>query len=253
MIRLKTEEEIKSMKEGGKILISILAELKKRTKPGISSLELNKFAEELIAKYQAKPSFKGYTTSENKFPFPTALCVSLNEEIVHGIPSENKIIKENDLVSLDLGIQFKGLFTDAAVSFFVGNPPLKIKKLIDVTKKALDIGIKKAFPGNKIGDISWAVQKFIEGSGFSVIKNLCGHGVGFQVHEEPLVCNIGSPNTGEEIKVGMTFTIEPMVSLGSGEIKILENGWTAITKDRSLSCHFEKTIAITSRGPLILT
>ncbi len=246
MIKIKTPEEIKIMREGGKILAGIMKELEKMVKPGITTKELDRAAEALILKSKGKPSFKKYQG------FPAALCVSVNEEIVHVAPSERKL-KQGDIISLDLGILFKGFHTDIAVTIPVGEVKPEIQRLIRVTKKALKRGIKKVRPGNTFGDIGNTIQRYVESQGFSVIKDLCGHGIGKEIHEDPQILNYGKRRTGSEIREGMVFCLEPMVAMGDWKIKKSKDGYGFQTADECLSAHFEHTIAVFKNGCQILT
>jgi methionyl aminopeptidase len=246
MIHLKTEEEINIMAEGGKILAAVLAEIEKMAKPGITTLELDKAAEALIVKHGAKPAFKGY----QKFPY--SLCASVNENVVHGYPS-NYTLKNGDIVGLDLGVLYKGYNTDMAVTVPVGEVSFETKRLLQATKKALRIGMKKARDGVKIGDLGETIQRFVEGQGFGVVRNLCGHGIGKAVHEDPFIPNFGKRHTGIELKEGMVICIEPMVTAGDYTLKKSEDGYGFATKDGSLAAHFEHTVAITKDGCKILT
>ena len=254
MIKIKTPEEIKIMREGGKILAGIMKELEKMVKPGITTKELDRAAEALILKSKGKPSFKNYqgTRGELVEPFPAALCVSVNEEIVHVAPSERKL-KQGDIISLDLGILFKGFHTDIAVTIPVGEVKPEIQRLIRVTKKALKRGIKKVRPGNTFGDIGNTIQRYVESQGFSVIKDLCGHGIGKEIHEDPQILNYGKRRTGSEIREGMVFCLEPMVAMGDWKIKKSKDGYGFQTADECLSAHFEHTIAVFKNGCQILT
>ena len=245
-IPIKTLKEISLMREGGRILATVMKELEKEVRPGITTEELNKKAEKLILKYGAQPSFKGYQG------YPATLCTSINEEIVHGVPSE-RILKEGDIISLDLGVFYKGFHADMALTLAVGEVDPEVRRLIRVTKKALKRGIKKARPGNTFGDIGNTIQRYVESQGFNVIRDLAGHGIGRELHEEPLVLNYGKRRKGPKIKEGMVFCIEPMVSMGDWRIEKTKDGFGYKTVDNSLSCHFEHTIAITKEGPQILT
>ena len=258
MISIKISEEIKIMAEGGKILAKIMKELEKQVRPGITTKELDKVAEDLILKSGGKCSFKGYQG------FPTCLCASINEEIVHAVPSERKL-KEGDIISLDLGILYKGFHTDMAVTLPVRIVNPEVQRLIDVTKKALEIGIEKLKPGNYIGDISKAIQKYVEREGFNVVRELCGHGIGRKLHEAPQILNSVSfdevtvdkvkyqEDAKIKLKEGMVLCLEPMVTVGDWRIKKSKDGFGYETKDGSLSCHFEHTIAVTENGAKILT
>lgn len=246
MITIKTPGEIKIMAEGGRILAQTMAELGKRVEPGVATKELDRVAEALILKSGAKPSFKGHQG------YPASLCVSVNEEIVHALPSQRKL-KEGDLVSLDLGLFYRGFHSDMALSLPVGKVPPDVQRLIRVTKKALKRGIKKARPGNTFGDIGNTIQRYVEDQGFNVVRDLCGHGIGRELHEDPQILNYGKRKSGEKIKEGMVFCLEPMVMAGDWQIKKSEDGYGFETADGSLSCHFEHTIAVTKNGTKILT
>jgi methionyl aminopeptidase len=247
MISIKTEKEIKIMRENGKILASIISQVKDKVEPGITTSELNRLAESLIFKYEGKPSFKGYEG------FPAALCVSINEQIVHGVPSE-RILKEGDIVSLDLGFFKNGFHSDMAITLGIGEMDAEASRLIKASKKALKRGIKKSKIGNTFGDISNTIQRYIEDQGFVVVRDLCGHGIGRELHEEPQILNYGKRHKGAEIKQGMCFCLEPMLAMtGDGEIKKSDDGFAFETQNNSLSAHFEHVIAITEKGPEILT
>jgi len=246
MIPIKTPEEIKIMAEGGRMLAQIMKELEKRVEPGIKTSELDRVAETLILKSGAKPSFKGHQE------FPTSLCVSVNEEIVHALPSQRKL-KEGDIVSLDLGLFHKGFHSDMASTLPVGKVSPETQRLIRVTKKALKRGIKKTRVGNTFGDIGNSIQRYVEDQGFNVVRDLCGHGIGKELHEDPQILNYGKRKAGEKIKEGMVFCLEPMVIAGDWQIKKSKDGYGFQTVDGSLSCHFEHTIAVTGNGTKILT
>jgi methionyl aminopeptidase len=246
MISIYTEKEIKIMREGGKILAKILEILSKKVKPGITTAYLNKVAEDLILKYGAKPSFKGFNN------YPAALCTSLNEEIVHAVPS-GRVLKSGDILTLDLGVRYKGFCTDAAITVSVGKVDKRFKKLIEATKKSLEIAIKQSEPGNHLEDIGWAIQNYVEKNGFSVIRELVGHGVGKNVHEDPQIMNYGRKGQGIELKEGMVLALEPMVAMGNWRIKRGEDRFSYKTLDNSFCAHFEHTVAITEKGPKTLT
>jgi len=253
-IRLKTPEEIAILREGGKRHAEILAELKKLVKPGVSTLILEEEALRLIKEYGDKPAHLGYHPSWAKRPFPAALCVSINNEIVHGIPNENvRVINDGDIVSIDLSLEHKGLITDSAITVACGAIDDESKKLLEVTEKALYAGIKAALPGNALGDIGEAISSVVESSGFSIADDLSGHGVGYQIHEEPYVPNVGVAGKGEKLVTGLVIAIEPMVNIGTGANKYLKDGYTIVTRDGSRSAHFEHTVAITEKGNIILT
>lgn len=252
MIRIYNENEIKIMRDGGRILAKIMKEIIKEVKPGITTAYLNRVAEDLVFFYKTEPSFKGYEG------FPTALCTSVNEEIVHAVPGKRKL-KIGDIIGLDLGILYRpversvGLYGDMAVTVPVGKISEKKKKLIKVTKKALETGIKQAKSGNHLGDIGCAIQKYVEKNGFNVVRELVGHGVGKEVHEEPQIPNYGKRGEGPELQEGMVLAIEPMVTAGDWHIVKCADGFGFKTYDASLSAHFEHTVAITKKGPEILT
>jgi methionyl aminopeptidase len=246
MILIKSDKEIQLMRRGGRILARILDELEKKTRPGVVTADLNNLAEDLAKKFGAKPSFKSYRN------YPASLCVSVNSEVVHGLPKK-RILREGDIVGLDFGLLYKGYYTDIARTVGVGKISSLARKLIFVTKKALDLGISQVKPGNHIGDIAFAIQNYVESKGFSVVRDLVGHGVGKKVHEPPQVPNFGKKGTGIKLEKGMTIAIEPMVNVGSHEVKILPDGWTFVTSDGGLSCHFEHTVAVTEDGFEILT
>lgn len=241
------------MRKGGKILAEILEKLRKKVKPGVSTAKIELLARDLIKENGAQPAFLGYRDKYHQKPFPTALCISLNYELVHTPSLPSRIFKEGDLVSIDCGIKYQGLFTDMAITFGLGKISPLAKKLIKVTKKSLILGIKKIKVGLAWGDVAKTIQDFIEKNGFSVVRNLTGHGIGKKPHEEPALPNFGQPGQGVKLIEGMTLAIEPMVNAGSYEIETLPDGWTVVTKDRSLSAHFEQTIAITKKGVIILT
>jgi methionyl aminopeptidase len=246
MIPLKSKQDLEMIRQSGKILAKIMQKLREFIRAGISTQEIDQLAEELVRKENAIPAFKGYKG------FPANICTSINEEIVHGIPGERKL-ENGDIISLDLGINYKGYFSDAAITLAVGRVEPRIKKLIEVTKTALSEGIKQARIENHLSDISYAIQSYVEKNGFSVVREFVGHGIGLKLHEEPEIPNFGRPQQGPILKEGMVFAIEPMVNMGSWESKILDNGWTAVTKDGLASSHFEHTVAITENGPAILT
>jgi len=234
------------LKAAGKILAGVMRKLRESIKVGISTLEIDVLAQLLIEKERAIPAFKGYRG------YPANICTSINEEIVHGIPSERRL-KEGDIISLDIGINYAGYFSDVAITVPVGRVDRQAKKLIDVTKNALAEGIKQACSGNHLSDISYAIQNYVERHGFSVVKEFVGHGIGSCLHEEPEIPNFGLSHQGPLIKNGMVLAIEPMVNAGTWKSKILENQWTAVTADGKLSAHFEHTVAVTDNGPEILT
>ncbi|MGA2418248.1 MAG: type I methionyl aminopeptidase [Candidatus Staskawiczbacteria bacterium] len=246
MINVKTEEEIKIIAEGGKILAAAIRNLEKIAKPGITTGELDKAAEAFILSAGAKPAFKGYDG------FPFSLCASVNENIVHGYPSDY-ILRDGDLLKLDLGVLYKGFNTDSAITLAIGNVSFEAKRLMNVTKKSLRLGIKKAKIGNTIGDIGNTIQRFVEDQGFGVVRDLCGHGIGKNLHEDPKIPNFGKRGSGEKLVEGMVICIEPMVTAGDYNLRKSDDGYGYATRDNSLSAHFEHTIAIKKSGPKVLT
>jgi len=246
MIPLKSKEEIGIMREGGKILAKIMSKLEKKIQAGITTKELDEIAENLILKSGGKPNFKGYEG------FPATICTSINEELVHCIPS-TRTLKEGDIISIDIGMKYKGFHTDMARTFPVGKISFETQRLIRVTKKALKRGIKKAKISVQFGDISNTIQRYVESQRFNVVRELSGHGIGKSLHEEPKIPNFGKRHSGEKIKEGMVFCIEPMVTVGDWKIEKAKDGFGFKTKDNSLSCHFEDMIAITKKSTLVLT
>lgn len=247
MIIIKNSEEIDKIRKACFIVAKVLEELKGYIKEGISTKDIEKFIENLIIKMGGIPAFKGYRG------YPASACISLNDQVVHGLPSEKVFIKDGDVVSVDVGVIKDGFYGDAAYTYGIGGVSEEIKKLLTVTKESLYKGIEKAIAGNRVGDISAAIQKHVESNGFSVVRAFVGHGIGRSLHEDPQIPNFGKEKTGVKLRKGMTIAIEPMVNMGTHEVTILEDGWTAVTKDGSLSAHFEHTIAITDGEPEILT
>lgn len=246
-IELKSDSEIAVMRDAGRIVAEILAALSAAARAGVSTAELDRLARRELQARKAAPAFLGYRG------FPAVLCVSLNSEVVHGIPSEKRKLAEGDLVSLDFGCILKGFYADAAVTVGVGRLAPAAQKLIDVTRESLMKGIDAMRPDGRLGDISSAVQKHVEAAGFSVVQDFVGHGIGRALHEEPPVPNFGRAGTGPRLTPGMVLAIEPMVNLGAPDVTVQEDGWTAVSRDGSLSAHFEHTIALTPQGPEILT
>ena len=246
MIVLKSNEEIECLRESNQIVATILNELKGIVEPGITTLELDAYAEKRIKQMHGKAAFKGYRN------FPANLCVSINEQIVHGIPGSRKIM-EGDIVSIDLGVILNGFYGDAAITVPVGQISEEATRLLNVTEESLYRGIEMACAGGRLYDISHAIQTCVEGQGFSVVKDFVGHGIGRALHEEPQVPNFGRPNRGVQLKKGMVMALEPMVNAGTWRIRVEPDGWTAVTLDGKLSAHFEHTIVITEDGPDILT
>jgi methionyl aminopeptidase len=247
-----TPREIEDLAQGGKILAEVLDVVSKAVKPGVTTKDLDVLAEKLLRNKGAEPAFLGYSTGPEK-PYPASLCVSINDEIVHCIPSKDRILHEGDIVSLDLGAKYQRLITDMALTVPVGNIDKKTQKLLETTKGSLEQGLQMLRPGIMTGDLGHAIQKFGEDQGFVVIYDLVGHGVGHTVHEPPQIPNYGKPGTGTKLETGMVLAIEPMFSESTHRIKILQDGWGITTDDSSLSAHFEKTAAITDSGYRILT
>lgn len=253
MITIKTKEEIEILREGGKILAEVLRKISEFAKPGISTGFLNQKAREMILTRGAKPSFEGYKSSFSNRPYPAAICASLNNVVVHGLPSEKVILKEGDILKLDLGVKYKNFFTDAAITIGIGKMTDEKNKLINAAKRALELAINEIRPGNHIGDIGYIIENYVEREGLSIVKVLVGHGVGSAVHEEPSIPNYGKIGEGSVLKSGMVLAIEPMVTLESGEVKLSKDGFGYETADGSLSAHFEHTVAVMDNGCLILT
>jgi methionyl aminopeptidase len=251
MVKLKSEEEIKILKEGGKILGEILRDLAKKVKPGVFTKELDWLAENSIKQAGGKPAFKNYKPDFAVRAYPATLCASVNSVVVHGIPNSQPL-QEGDILTLDLGVEYKGLFTDAAITVGVGKISSQAKKLISVTKKSLELAIEQCEVGYTLGDIGYAIEKFVRSRGFKEVRMLTGHGVGYKPHEDPDVLNFGEPGKGMRLKEGMVIAIEPMVSLLSGDVVERFDG-SFVTKEECLSAHFEHTIAITAKGPVVLT
>ncbi len=252
MITIKTPEEIKILRDGGKILASVLYQVAAQVKPGIATIELDELAEKLIRRAGGEPSFKNYKTEDDKIPYPASLCVSINDEIVHGIPG-NRELKEGDIIGLDLGMKYKNLFTDMAITVPVGKISDEARKIIDITRRCLEVGVNSVKENGHIGDIGFAIQSLAEKNGFGVVRDLVGHGVGYKAHEEPEVPNFGHINAGKQLKDGMVLALEPMLSVGSPSILLAKDNWTWKTKDGSLSAHFEHTIVVIKSGAEVLT
>ncbi len=248
MISLKSAEEVESIGRAGRIAARTLERVAEAVRPGVSTGRLDRIAEEFIREEPgATPAFKGL------YGFPATLCTSVNEEVVHGIPSRERDLAEGDLVTVDVGVKLDGFFTDHAVTLPVGEVDDETAKLLDVTRVALEKGIEKALPGGRVGDIGAAIQSYVEGRGFAVIRELVGHGVGHAAHEDPQVPNYGKPGHGQELREGLVIAIEPMVNAGGRRIRTLDDEWTVVTADGSLSAHFEHTVAVTADGPRVLT
>lgn len=246
MINIRTLQEIAKIRKSSSLVARALQRVREAIRPGVTTAELDRIAEETIRRGGGVPAFKGYRG------FPASLCVSVNEEVVHGIPGGRRL-KEGDIVSLDLGVLMDGYYGDAAITVPVGEVSELAKRLLQVTEEALYRGIEKARAGNRLFDISHAIQRWVEAAGFSVVRDFVGHGIGRALHEEPQVPNFGPPNQGPRLDVGMVLAIEPMVNTGTWRVRVLENGWTVVTADGGLSAHFEHTVAITEGGPEILS
>ncbi len=247
MIYLKSTEQIELLRAAGKIVHDTLCEMEQWMKPGMNSLKLDKLAEEFIRSHGASPSFKGYNG------FPATLCISRNEEVVHGIPSKDIYFQDGDIVSLDCGAFLNGYHGDHARTYAIGEVSEDKQKLMDVTKQCLMLGIEKAKVGNRLSDIGHAVQVYAESQGYSVVRELVGHGIGQRLHEDPQVPNYGKAGRGIVLKEGLVIAIEPMVNMGKAGVRTLSDGWTIVTRDSKPSAHFEHVVAITKNGPLILT
>jgi len=246
MIILKSPREIELMKEAGRIVWEVHQALAQAVKPGITTAELDALAESLIRKAGGIPTFKGYGG------FPASICASVNEEVVHGIPGRRKL-REGDIISIDVGVTYKGYVGDSAFTHPVGQISPEAARLLEVTRTSLEKAIEQCYPGKRLGDIGHAVQSYVEAHGFSVVRDFVGHGVGTQMHEDPQVPNYGEPGTGVLLRPGMVIAVEPMVNAGTWEVRTLRNQWTVVTVDRKYSAHFEHTIAITEDGPVVLT
>ena len=248
---IKTDQEIETIRENGKLIAAILAEVATAAVAGVSTWELDQLAESKIKAVGGVPAFKNFGPKGHEFP--ATLCTSVNDEIVHGVPSKKAILREGDIISLDIGMRYKGLYTDTAITVGVGKISAEAANLMAVTKKSLQAAIAVAKVGNTIGDIGAATQKVVEAAGFSVVRDLVGHGVGYEVHEDPQVPGYGRAGSGLRLEPGMVLAIEPMVTVGSYKILVDKDDWTIRTADGSLSAHFEHTVAITKKGPRILT
>lgn len=248
VVELKTSLEMDAMARGGAIIAALYREMTSRVEPGVSTKALDRFAEEFIRSHEgAVPAFKGL------YGFPGSVCTSVNEEVVHGIPSEGRILKEGDILSLDTGVKLEGWCSDSAWTFPVGDVAPRVAELLEVTRTALDRAIEAAIPGHHVGDIGHAVQQAAKGTGFQIVRDLVGHGIGRKVHEDPQVPNIGKPGQGPPLLEGMTLAIEPMISAGTWRIRTESDRWTMVITDGSASAHFEHTVGVTGEGPRILT
>ena len=254
MIIYKTMDEIKKIKKANEIIARLFEDvLPQYIKPGISTHELDQISEDYMRSQGAIPGTKGYDIGMPYPPYPAATCISVNEVVVHGIPSKKQILKEGDILTIDTVTVLDGYFGDAAITYAVGEVDEEAKKLMEVTEKARDIGIEAARAGNRIGDIGHAVQEYVESFGFSLVRDFAGHGVGKEMHEDPMIPNYGKPGTGAKIEDGMAITVEPMVNVGTYKVKILQDMWTAVTKDGKRSAQYEHSLAIVDGKPLILS
>jgi methionyl aminopeptidase len=246
VISLKSPAEITKMRAGGEIVAEILQGLQALIRPGVTTLELNRWAEDLIRRHKAQPAFKGYRG------YPAALCTSLNEQVVHGIPSA-RVLAEGDIISLDVGVKLDGWYSDGAWTYPVGRVTPAAQRLLQTTRESLDLAIRQAYPGNWLSNLGHAVQGHVEAAGFSVVRDFVGHGIGRELHEDPQVLNYGDPDRGPRLKAGMVLAIEPMVNAGGYEVTVLQDQWTVVTRDKSLSAHFEHTVAVLESGAEVLT
>lgn len=246
-IVLKTPSELKIMEEANQIVAKTLSMLHEHVAPGVTTQHLDELAESFSRKHEAIPAFKGYRG------FPGSLCVSLNEQVVHGIPSKKVVLRDGDILSIDFGVKYKGFYGDAAVTLPVGNVSIEASHLLDVTRESLARAIEQVKVGNRISDISRAVQEFVESRGYSVVRQFVGHGIGQALHEPPEIPNYYRSGRSPKLLAGMVLAIEPMVNVGNCEVKILRDGWTVVTRDKSLSAHFEHSVAVTDNGPIVLS
>jgi len=251
VVKIKTSEQVKAMRRAGQIVARVLEELRSQVRPGITTAELDAIAEDWTYRLGAVPAFKGYEVAGRKYP--ASLCISVNEEVVHGIPSKSRRLQEGDIVGLDFGVRFQGVYGDAAITVAVGSTDDESVRLMKTAEEALRAGIQEARAGRRVGDISAAIQETIESAGFSVVRQFVGHGIGERLHEDPQVPNFGRRDRGERLVEGMALAIEPMVNAGSWEVEILQDGWTAVTRDGRRSAHFEHSVLITNNGPEVLT
>lgn len=250
MIYLKSRAEIETMRRANVIVAEVLAALKESVRPGMTTLDLDGLAERLTHEKGARPAFKGYEVAGRVFRH--SLCTSVNEEIVHGVPS-SRVLKEGDILGMDFGVVYEGFYGDSAVTVGLGRVSPEAERLMQVTEAALDEGIEMLREGNRLGDLGSAIQAIAERSGYSVVREFVGHGIGRKLHEEPPVPNYGDPGKGRRLRAGMVLAVEPMVNAGGKEIRLLDDGWTAVTRDRSLAAHFEHSIAVTADGPYVLS
>jgi methionyl aminopeptidase len=250
---LKSPAEIRIMDEANQIIRGILTDLTEKIRPGVSTLELDRFAERRIQEAGGVPAFKGYPHRGDGRDFPGTICASVNSEVVHGIPSENVLLTEGDIISVDLGVQYKGYYGDSAATYPVGSITEEAARLLAVTRRALGLGVEQVKPGNRVSDIGHAVQRHVEDNGFSVVREFVGHGIGACLHEDPQIPNFGEPGRGKRLVPGMVLAIEPMVNAGGSDVVLsADDGWTARTRDGSLSAHFEVSVAVTEEGHQVL-
>jgi methionyl aminopeptidase len=247
VIICRSAAEIERLREANQFVAQVLAALEAAVAPGVTTLDLDRLAERLIRAGGAEPAFKGYRG------YPATLCASINEEVVHGIPSSTRVLREGDIVSLDVGVKLGGYYGDSAVTVPVGQVPARTAELLRVTREALDRAIGQVRVGGRLSDLGHAVQQWAEAHGFSVVREFVGHGIGERLHEEPQIPNYGQPGRGPKLSEGMVLAIEPMIAMGRPETRVLGDSWTAVTKDGSLAAHFEHAVAVTAAGPLILT
>jgi methionyl aminopeptidase len=251
MITLKTPDEIEIMRAANVIVAEVLSELRRRVQPGVTTADLDRIAEDMTRQRGATPAFKGYAPAGRVFP--RSVCTSINDEVVHGIPSERRVLREGDLIGLDFGVCYEGFYGDAAVTVAVGQADPEAERLMQVTEEALWAGIEQVRPGKRLGDVSAAIQERVERDGFSVVREFVGHGIGRRLHEEPQVPNFGKRDRGVRLREGMVLAIEPMVNAGAPDVRVKEDGWTAVTIDGRRSAHFEHSVAVTERGPYVLS
>jgi methionyl aminopeptidase len=251
MISLKSPREIEVMRAANLIVAEVLAQLREHVRPGVTTAELDRMAEELTRQRGAVPAFKGYEV--NGRVFPKNVCISINEEIVHGIPSQKRVLQEGDIIGIDFGVRYKGLYGDAAITVAVGHTDPESQRLMQATHEALWAGIEQVHVGHRLGDVSAAIQERAERDGFSVVRDFVGHGIGKRLHEEPQIPNFGTRDRGVRLRPGMVLALEPMVNAGGSDVTIKEDGWTAVTRDGSRSAHFEHSVAVTETGPYVLS
>lgn len=247
MITIKSQAEFEVMTRAGRLVAETLDKLRAAVKPGVSTGELDKIAYEHITRNRGVPSFKGY------HGFPASICTSVNDEVVHGIPSKRRVLQDGDIISIDCGAVIDGWHGDAAITVAVGTTKPEMRQLLDVTQKSLQEGIEQAIPGKRMGDVSAAIQRYAEAHGFSVVREYVGHGIGRQMHEDPQVPNWGTPGRGMILKKGMALALEPMINAGKADVRVLDDRWTVVTQDGQWSAHFEHTVALTDNGPEVLT